>query len=264
MWLEPHTASGLHVRAGLFSVQLLAGAQHPPWAQMLAHWPPQPHPASLASHLSLAISLHGWPAGMKNQPLMGLRGLEEGMARLVGRMKVPGGRACTDWQALTLEGPTAQAWHPSFSNHEGWLTGLQSWILAFRVPSKETFFSKCNVPILLKLQWIVYNTTEFVSFEIINSGNQLWCSLTEVWQATRFGTETICCRLYNRQMALLYFCPQPEPEELQEQQQVLLQKLYLFNYAASLQSPLASTPCLRSVCRWHTSVHHVIGVYGTR
>lgn len=199
MWLEPHTASGLHVRTGLFSVQLLAGAQHPPWAQMLAHWPPQPHPASLASHLSLAISLHGWPAGMKNQPLMGLRGREEGMARLVGRIKVSGGRACTDWQALTLEGPTAQAWHPSFSNHEGWLTGLQSWILAFRVPSKETFFFlvQCSHPVKAAV-----NCIQHYRICIINSSNQLWCSLTEVWQATRFGTEIICFGLYNKQMAL--------------------------------------------------------------
>ena len=95
--LEPHAPSGLHVRAGLFSVQLLAGAQHPPRAQMLAHWPPQPYPlASLASHLSLAASLHGWPAGVENQPLMGLRGLEEGTAGVVERMKAPGGAACTD------------------------------------------------------------------------------------------------------------------------------------------------------------------------
>ena len=52
--------------------------------------------ASLASHLSLAASLHGWPAGVENQPLMGLRGLEEGTAGVVERMKAPGGAACTD------------------------------------------------------------------------------------------------------------------------------------------------------------------------
>ncbi len=64
--------------------------------QMLAHRPPQPSPASLASHLSLAASLCGWPAGVENQPLMGLWGLEEGTAGVVERMKAPGGAACTD------------------------------------------------------------------------------------------------------------------------------------------------------------------------
>lgn len=83
MRLEPHAPPGLYVRAGLFSVQLLAGAQHPPWAQMLAHRPPQPYSASIASHLSLAVSLYGWPAGVENQPLVGLWGLEEGTAGVV-------------------------------------------------------------------------------------------------------------------------------------------------------------------------------------
>lgn len=96
VWLEPHAPPGLYVRAGLFSVQLLAVAQHPPWAQMLALRPPQPSPASPASHLSLAASLCGWPAGVENQPLMGLWGLEEGTAGVVERMKALGGAACTD------------------------------------------------------------------------------------------------------------------------------------------------------------------------
>ncbi|CAB1451628.1 unnamed protein product [Pleuronectes platessa] len=85
--------TGLEVRAKLFSVQLLARAKHPPQAQMLAHQPPQPSPAS---HLSLAVSFPGWPAGVENQPLMGLWGLEEGSVGVVDRMKAPGAAACTD------------------------------------------------------------------------------------------------------------------------------------------------------------------------
>lgn len=63
---------------------------------MLAQWPPQPYPASLASHLSLALGLCGLPAGVENQPLMGLRGLKQGTAGVVERMKALGEAACTD------------------------------------------------------------------------------------------------------------------------------------------------------------------------
>lgn len=72
--LESHAPSGLHVRGGLFSVQLLAAAQHPPPT------PPGSDAGSLASsallhcpasHLSLAVGLHGWPASVENQTLMG-------------------------------------------------------------------------------------------------------------------------------------------------------------------------------------------------
>ncbi|KAK5929814.1 hypothetical protein CgunFtcFv8_011015 [Champsocephalus gunnari] len=73
--------------------QLLARAQHPSQAQMPAHRPPLCSPAS---HLSLAAVLLGWPAGVENQALMGLWGLQEGMAGVVERMKAPGGAACTD------------------------------------------------------------------------------------------------------------------------------------------------------------------------
>lgn len=53
-----------------------------------------PAPASLASHLSLAVSLHGWPASVENQTLMG-QGTSGG-AGGGGDEKFPGGAACTD------------------------------------------------------------------------------------------------------------------------------------------------------------------------
>lgn len=60
---------------------------NPPRAQMLAHRPSSAFPlASPASHLSLAASLPGWPAGVENQPLMGLWGLGGG-----GRRRLWGG-----------------------------------------------------------------------------------------------------------------------------------------------------------------------------
>lgn len=71
-WLEPSTLPGLRC-----------------WLTVLLS-------LSLPPTCPLAVSLHCWPAGMENQPLMGLRGLEEGTAGLVERMKVPGGAACTD------------------------------------------------------------------------------------------------------------------------------------------------------------------------
>lgn len=89
VWLKP-APLGLYVRAGLFSVQLLAWAQHPSKAQMLAHWP------FPASHLSLAASLLGWPAGVENQPLMGLWGLKGGGGWGWGNDEIPG-RSSMHW-----------------------------------------------------------------------------------------------------------------------------------------------------------------------
>lgn len=114
--LEPHAPLGPCVMAGLFSVQLLAWTQHPPWAQMLAHWPPQLSPVSPASHLSLAANLLGWLAGVENQPLMGLWGRKEGI--VLERVEALGGAACTDWRGLTPKGTTAQTWHQSSINHQ--------------------------------------------------------------------------------------------------------------------------------------------------